>query len=162
MKITLTLIIIMIALTACTTPSSQLIEGQKSLGEIIDSSNLENPATAERPLTISRTVNLQSGKTAEIKVGFFNTGTAAVDAKVLSYNKEDISQNLICVFETGETQEFSITSPQTTVAANENTGFQVVIEDSFTAQTGMYSCNIGIVEGANLLQKGSFIIKAVA
>ncbi|MBN2881343.1 hypothetical protein JXM83_04800 [Candidatus Woesearchaeota archaeon] len=50
------------------------------LGGAIDAADLSEPPTAEKPVTMDRTIKIKRGKTVNTKIGFYNTGDAVTDA----------------------------------------------------------------------------------
>src|SRR5210317_1185478 len=51
----------------------------KAVIKAIDNSLLENPASAQNPVTVDRNVEFRIGKKAKVEMGFYNSGTESLD-----------------------------------------------------------------------------------
>ena len=52
-------------------------QGQDQFKTAIDNAALENPATADNPITVDTNVGVKAGGTAKFNIGFYNAGSIA-------------------------------------------------------------------------------------
>ncbi|MFH1769944.1 MAG: hypothetical protein ABH828_00105 [archaeon] len=108
-------------------------KGEVNLGKAIDNAALENPADSNSPVTIDRTVEIKAGKTAKMKIGFYNAGSTntagfvpALDANCKVDDDE--------VKETNE--NFLLASGAQTVPIGEARGYEAVLTAPINAPAG--------------------------
>jgi len=121
-------------------------QGQDQFTTAIDNAQLENPATADNPVTVDRTVDVKSGKSARFKLGFYNIDTLGSGNFGPALSGCD---------------NFTIKSGNQTVGIGSATGYEVLI--STTASVGTEDvCTINIMEGANNVASRQFFVRVTA
>jgi len=105
-----------------------ITKGSQNFGSAIDNAELENPADAANPVTIDKTVQVKAGKTAKIKIGFYNINSGALTiAPMLDAECE---------------KNFNLSSGVQTVPQGEARGYVAVL----TADTGLTGTHVCTVE----------------
>lgn len=125
------------------------------LGDIVPEEELENPATAQTPLTIDSEITVGQNDEERIDVGFYNT---------LASTQEDVDLEIVeCVAGGGDTEDMDdadlpeIHSPSATVEGGESTAFSAVIEPEDGPPLGTYLCTIELQDdGGDTLESESF------
>ncbi|MBU0472503.1 MAG: hypothetical protein KKF89_06360 [Nanoarchaeota archaeon] len=88
-------------------------QGQEQFKVAIENAQLQNPASADNPVTVDTTVRLKVGKSAKMSIGFYNADTSSVD----------IEPTL-----GGCNSQLSLVSGKQTVPAGEARGYRGIIK----------------------------------
>ncbi|MFW6449804.1 MAG: hypothetical protein ACOCZ6_02010 [Nanoarchaeota archaeon] len=121
-----------------------------SVGDIVPTEELDNPATSQTPVTVSSDIKVPANGDTRETIGFYNTETSeATDATVgisdcvgtggLSNLEEDADSE-------NDNSVPGVDSPITTVDPTDGTGFSVVINAPEGAETGTYICTMSIFD----------------
>ncbi|MBU1200970.1 MAG: hypothetical protein KJ583_01495 [Nanoarchaeota archaeon] len=115
-----------------------ITKGQGQFTTAIDNAELENPATAGNPITLDKTVQVKSGGTGIMKMGFFNvktqnTVTSAVTNKLLFrpflYGEIDASGAILATATSDCGKYFNLTTTDLEVGIGKSQGFQIIVKD---------------------------------
>lgn len=117
-----------------------------SVGDVVPTEELDNPATAQNPVTIPREISVPANGDTRQMIGFYNTMTSIA---------EDATVGISDCVGTGGLDNLNqapdheggyavpgIDSPITDVDPTEGTGFSVVINAPYGAETGTYICTL--------------------
>lgn len=108
------------------------------LGGAIDAADLSEPPSAEKPITMDRTVKIKRGKSATIKIGFYNTEEAVSGAKPGDFSCQKGSESLVV----------PVTALGQDVGSGESAAYEVIVNlgelEEGQGEPGTYACSTQI------------------
>lgn len=118
-----------------------LQKGQAQVFKAIDNAELENPATADKPVTVDRNVQVKVGSTAQVRLGYYNSGSEPVDATpslTSCYSSTNPTNSIVT--------QFTLSSGSQSVGAGKAVGFQGLLGTvaATTLVQGAYVCTVEI------------------
>lgn len=121
--------------------------GQMQFAKAIENAELENPADSNNPVTLDRTVEVKSGKTSKMRIGFYNAGSINDDGFIPTLNADCV----IADDDDPDTNEkFSLNSGTQTVTIGEARGYEAILNapDGAPAGTTMV-CTVEFKDGSD-------------
>lgn len=107
--------------------------GQTQFAKAIENAELENPADANNPVTTDRSVQIKSGKTTKMKIGFYNAGSINVDGFIPTL---DANCKIADDDDDLTNEKFSVDSGTQTVPIGEARGYEAILNAPVGAQAG--------------------------
>ena len=141
---------------------------EEKLPEAFALTSLESQPTAENPITIPQTVEIDRGKSKTMQIGFYNKkqGTAT-NAKFTITECLDKAGVSVAENPVAENPLPTLSSTSQNVPASSAAGYSLILnENSLTAETYICTiavCNDGICENEDdIYQKDQFFLRVVA
>ncbi|MBU1200971.1 MAG: hypothetical protein KJ583_01500 [Nanoarchaeota archaeon] len=132
-----------------------ITKGQGQFTTAIDNAELENPATADNPMTVDRTVNVKTKGTGRMKIGFYNGGAnELLNAQpILSGECKPDGTNSI-TFQSG---------PQK-IGIGEGKGWEVLVKDNASGSSvgSTTICTLKFNDGSNIFASRQFQVNIVS
>ncbi len=122
------------------------------LGGFVDATDLDNPPTAENPISIPDTIEITAGSTRELKVGFYNKASST---------KQNVEFTLNGACSPALTA-LKIVSPTITVKPSNAQGFKIIISVPSGTSADTYVCEIATKISTVVLATKQVFIKVVA
>jgi hypothetical protein len=101
-------------------------KGSDNLGIVLDNAALDNPASADKPITIDQTIKIRAGGSGNIRIGYYNTNQFPVTAKPVPTVTEN-TYVLTCKTAKGDNTPVRISSLSATVAPGKDVGFKAIV-----------------------------------
>lgn len=157
-------------------------KGTDNLTNVIENTNLKNPASSEEPVTIDSNIKIKQNDEATIDIGFYNVGSEASgvrpgrscgDSYGGAYDSDSGCTDYIidCISSVGVEETFPIVARAVTVSGASGIGFNAIIRDdkqdalpTENTDTGKYACTVEIVgtrsstTGEELLDRAQFFL----
>ena len=139
MKASITILLIPLLLIGCTT---YLYEEELDYGQVLENTQLRQPASAKEPLTIEDDVVL-IGEVATMEIGYYNNGSKTVN---LSVRNEEGHQAIECEDEQSNSYALRIDIPPARLAPQEAIGYKAILINDLNIPSKTLMCEVAITD----------------